>query len=830
MPATLKPFQQSVCDGILARLANLRELYRRMETGGVPDREREAARQRDAAVVLLAPTGAGKTLIAVEALRGANRHEPVLWFWFAPFTGLVEQSRQVIASQAPELTLFDLQSDRQLDIVRSGGVFVTTWAALAARNADSRRARQTGDAGLGIDDLVTLARAEGVRIGCVVDEAHHNFQRAAQARALFSSVLKPDYALLMTATPRDADMPAFEQATGYAVGEPADWAAISRVDAVEAGLLKRGVRLVRFVARDGDAEQLVDFEHLALSEAAATHRAIKQVLAGTGVALTPLLLVQVPDGKVAQEAARKFLIEDLQFAPEAVRVHTADEPDPDLLSLAHDPGVEVLVFKMAVALGFDAPRAFTLAALRGVRDADFAVQLIGRIVRKHMLLQGHTELPPILDQGYVFLANSQSQEGLLEAGQQINALATQAPELGTQTVVTVMGDRPQVQVVRTGESLSLIATPGGTHAEVTFPASTSATESGPAWTGASGENWSLTANYMLELVGGDGRSPTFDAPSVLALAPEAMHRYRRRSDAPTALKSERLPAALADFEARLVDFVNFSEAVLASRLRTRVRVTRSELDLFVAGDVREDGTDIWASLSPQAVAERAGQVRLRLSEANDRELHLRLLERFRDAIERSGAEVPADEETLLQQLDLVMVRYPTLLREAYRRLRHQQVLDVEANLPDELHSDLPLVPAQRALYGVFPPQLNQDELEVARQLDACPLVSWWHRNPVERPESVALYRWDDGRGFYPDFVVAMQQRNTANHIALLEVKGGHLWGEPNEVDKAEAAHRDAGRVFFVGRRRGEREFHHLRELQGRLETDGIFTLDRLRHA
>jgi hypothetical protein len=35
---------------------------------------------------------------------------------------------------------------------------------------------------------------------------------------------------------------------------------------------------------------------------------------------------------------------------------------------------------------------------------------------------------------------------------------------------------------------------------------------------------------------------------------------------------------------------------------------------------------------------------------------------------------------------------------------------------------------------------------------------------------------------------------------------------------------------MVGRRRGEREFYHLRELHERLETDGIFTLDRLRHA
>ncbi|MEI2623657.1 MAG: hypothetical protein V9G23_06975 [Giesbergeria sp.] len=32
---------------------------------------------------------------------------------------------------------------------------------------------------------------------------------------------------------------------------------------------------------------------------------------------------------------------------------------------------EVLIFKVAVALGFDAPRAFTLVSMRGAKDTDF---------------------------------------------------------------------------------------------------------------------------------------------------------------------------------------------------------------------------------------------------------------------------------------------------------------------------------------------------------------------------------------------------------------------------------------------------------------------------
>ncbi len=102
-----------------------------------------------------------------------------------------------------------------------------------------------------------------------------------------------------------------------------------------------------------------------------------------------------------------------------------------------------------------------MAALRGARDPAFGIQVIGRIVRKHALLQGRVTLPESLDYGYVFLSNAQSQEGLLDAGQQINTLTTQSPELGTQTVVTVIGEHSHVQVVRSGEPLSLLVSPQG---------------------------------------------------------------------------------------------------------------------------------------------------------------------------------------------------------------------------------------------------------------------------------------------------------------------------------------------------------------------------------
>lgn len=831
MPAELKDFQKTIREGINARLDNVRTLYAHV-SGATPEHIDEA-RRRDGAVVLQAPTGSGKTLIAVEVMREASRSERILWFWFAPFTGLVEQSRKVILAQAPELALLDLDSDRQLDAVRDGGVFVVTWASLAARSAESRRARQSSDSGMAIDDVIALAREEGVRIGCVVDEAHHGFQRAAQARSFFSDVLKPDYAVLMTATPRDADMPAFERATGYIVGEPSDWASVSRFDAVEAGLLKEGVRMVRFIARDGDTGQLVDFEHLALRECTAMHRRIRAELQSAGMGLTPLMLVQVPDGKAAQEEARRYLIEELKFDEAAVRVHTADEPDPDLLALANDPTVEVLIFKMAVALGFDAPRAFTLAALRGTRDAGFGTQVIGRIVRRHSLLQNRT-ITPLLQQGYVFLANSESQEGLLEAAAQINALSTQAPELGTQTVVTVVGDTAQIQVARSGEPMRLLVSADGASivdasnpdAAVTLNESDSQRmEDALAAAGFAGYGAATQAALTMSEGSGGSPRPLDELMRGYAEAIPKPFEKKRRPDAPATLRGEALPPPSEDFEAGIAAHVDFSAVVLAERQRNRVQVQRAETSLFDHSDAVAEATeDVWATMSVEAIAARSEQIRLRLGEANERELQYRLLERFERAIVESGAEPPEDEEVLLQQLDLVLARRPHLLRNAYKSLRHQSIRDIDVPLPAAIESTQRLPDASRNLYGVMPPGMNLDETAIAHLLDASPLVKWWHRNPSRT--GVGLYRWDDGDGYYPDFVVCMQSRQ-GSEVALLEVKGDHLAGKESEVDKASAVHVDYGRVYMVGRKRGERDFNFLRELGGKLQPAGSFSIEQM---
>ncbi|TDN58986.1 DEAD/DEAH box helicase family protein [Paraburkholderia sp. BL10I2N1] len=852
------PFQDRHVNVMVDRFMVLKASYEAL--GPSPDMAELTRLRHDGACVLLqAPTGIGKTLMACEYMAKVSPMDRVLWFWFAPFTGVLSQAKGSLRRQAPSLVQLDIDADRDVGKLTPGAVFVLSWQTVAARSRESRVVRQTGDVGLAVDDLIVQARDAGFRVGVVVDEAHHGFVRATEAARFFADVLAPDYVLLMTATPRDADAAKFAQQTGYRIGGPEEWASVTRAEGVEAQLLKKSVKAARFIAQNQDDAQLLAFEEVAMSEAAAMHRLIKKSLAEAGAGLVPLMLVQVPNGGEMLERAKRYLVSTLRFPETAVRSHTSDEPDPNLSALADDPQVEVILFKMAIATGFDAPRAFTLAALRGARDASFGIQVVGRIMRVHRLLQGRIdELPPLLHYGYVYLANGEAQEGLLSAAAQINQLPGQLAAASPATVVTIMGGQSSVQVVKPGKSFSLLpdrpvsdtpahaADPGGS--STSGPAASPLEEGAPAQYMAPVYREQAALFDVLATSPGTSLTEGHETP-VDPLHPGLVHGYAQTSSlaqafqleaqspgfsyglkhsAPQSFLTEKLPALPEDFERRLAQHIDFAR-VLGDRLKVRSKVKERMTDVFTAGATPED-KDVWATVSPAAIAQRARQIAFQFEDVDRRELLKALQERFREILLNEGHNPPEDEEELTQQLELVLVRNDKLIRDAHKRLRAEQVGTATVHLPVSVSSTVPLEPAVRNVYGIFPDDLSPQERQFADLLDTSEQVLWWHRNPVKKPFSVALYGWAEGVGFFPDFVVGVAERTEGGGVALSEVKGPQL--QQYDKAKAGARHVTYGRVYMVGKTGAAGNFRLWRlisESQA-LVDDGPFEVQRMRYS
>ena len=739
-------------------------------------------------LLLEAPTGAGKTLMAGHIVERFSHVEDAVWFWFAPFKGVVDQTAGYLREQFAGLRLRELHDDRAAEVSRRGDVFVTTWQTVATRVKDKRNVRKDGELNPSVDELVKRLRKEGFRIGVVVDEAHHSFHGDTQAAKFFHEVLDPEYTILITATPDDADIKAFEERLGIAELRRTR---IGRQEATAAGLIKDGIKCVAYFA-DAEKKAWVDFEATALSDGIRLHRELKKVLATAGVTLTPLMLVQVDSKGESVDRVKARLLAS-GFSDRQIAVHTADEPDPDLLALANDEEREVLIFKMAVALGFDAPRAFTLVSMRALRDPDFGVQIVGRILRVHRRLQGR-KLPDLLRYGYVFLADPESQTAVDIAGQRINQVQTEYAKASPTTVIVHVGGQAHVQVLGPGGQTSLFQEPPA-------PAPLYTVEEAAAQGVGEAPQTSYALGLLLESVtptaGPAATGRPAEATANVALRSAAgRFRYALRDDVPHRLKSQVLPADSEATEDDCARKFMVSARDLLMAIAGRVKVQKKTLDVFTRQMTFED---VGVSLAPEHVAEAAEKILTRSRVFHAKELREALVHRLQQIVREETLEGAEERDKIEHFLDVILVTHPEVLVEAQRAALAEYTRLEEADAwPTPMESDQALPTSKHNAYGIIPADLNTWEAAFADLLDrdTSGAVLWWHRNPVNKPWSVRVLL-ADGRGFFPDFVVGVRDRPKDDGVLLADTKYAFELGK--ELPKILAEHAAYGRVLVLHR-------------------------------
>ena len=796
---TYKPFQQLSID---SGLEIFRQTRIQLDAAAGDVASRAQAVNNNGYLLLEAPTGSGKTLMAGGIVEVFSAEEDVVWFWFAPFKGVVGQTAGFLRGQFPGIRVRELQEDRTAAGSRAGDVFVTTWQTVATRAVDKRNARRDCEQYDSIDTMVGKLRQQGYRIGVVVDEAHHGFHGQTLAADFFTKVLAPDYTILITATPDDADILDFQKRLHVAEFRRTS---IARQDAVDVGLIKNGVRCAAYFV-DADKAKMVDLEQAALRDAVTTHRRIKERLAADGVDLVPLLLVQVnskkDDGatqvrKKTDEAVERLM--KLGFDKNQIAVHTSDEPDADILSVANNEKIEVLVFKMSVALGFDAPRAFVLCSMRAARDEDFGVQLIGRILRVHRALQAKAakrKVPDDLCYGYVFLADPDTQSGIDKAGQRINQIQTAYAKVSGRSIVMNVDGRQSVHAVDPSGQISLFLpdAPGvWVNDEPPAPAS------GSAGTGGGGDLFGKGNQGGQGGQGGSGttgatKSGGVGAAPYSALVPRRFA-YSLRDDAPRVFQTQELSGDNAATEEDCAHRFMISTRALLDAVRSRVKVERKTLEVF-SGQMVMDL--MGAELEPREIVRRSMRALENSPVFDPRELRRALRGKVQAVLrEESFFDEANDPAAVARMLDTLLALHPETLYDAQRSAlaKHARVLPADP-LPMTWESDEALPSSNRNLYGILPSDLNSWELNFAQVLDhdQSGTIRWWHRNQPHKPWAVNVLL-PDGRGFFPDFLVGVKDRKTPDGVLLAEPK--FYFERRDEAPKAEVIHAGYGKVLVL---------------------------------
>lgn len=770
-------------------------------------------------LLLEAPTGSGKTLMAGMiaenfAAPDWDANASIVWFWFTPFAGLVEQAKGAIKSTFAGLRVRDLQGDRKTRGTKSGDVFVTTWASVAASSKEKRRVRSGGEFVLALDDLIAELRSDGFRIGAVVDEAHHSFTKAAEAVRFYRETLRPEFTLMITATPDDQDVEKFKKSA--CIGH-LHRIRVSRKEAVDAGLIKDGIKSIAYLAAD-DQKELVDFAATALADGWSMHGAIKQGLQAAGIGLVPLMLVQVGNSNAAVEEARTRLTA-LGVPESKIAWYTADDPNDDLLAVAIDEQKEVLIFKVAVALGFDAPRAFTLVSMRGAKDTDFGIQVVGRILRVHGRLQGpalEKKLPELLRNGYVFLADAANQSGLVQAGEKINAIQSELSHVCPFTMVVKIAGRNEIQVTHNGQA-QLLSVP---YTPLAWPVQ----EANAVIDGrhAARPPTGILTNLVLApptMVGAYSGSPP--SPPLLS----GSRRYSLRDGIPRVYRSERLPLSTADLLTCIAANIAIDDKVFNAGFRRSVKVTRQTVDLFEGSEETET---IQARLSDAEIARRAQSVMFDADYLDPRDLHDALLGRLKSEFGHRG--IPIDDTGLEQALNRIMAAHPNLIRLAARTCaaRFKEIYDT-APLPEFVELPAGVKKSHLNIYGVMPQDLNGPERIFADLLDTdtTGTVEYWFRNEPRKPWSIGIVM-PSGDRYFPDFAVKVAGRTNGDDLLLIETKGNHILNSPDTRDKILAEHKVYGVPLMLAQDTGGR-FMTVRFIPrtGLNEEDQIFRIENM---
>ncbi|MBM4165166.1 MAG: DNA/RNA helicase [Lentisphaerae bacterium] len=785
----LKSFQD---DAVKSGVDLFTTAKRLLDAAGADAAGRANAINHNGYLLIEAPTGSGKTLMAGTIVERFSHVEDVVWFWFAPFKGVVGQTAAVLREEFHGLHFRELADDRSINQSRRADVFVTTWQAVATRLKDKRNVRKESDNNPSMDTLIEALRDQGLRIGVVVDEAHHGFGQKTLAAQFFKEVLRPEYTILITATPDDADVTAFEDAMGIAELQRIR---VSRADAVKSGLIKSGVKCAAYFV-DPEKRALVDLTATALRDGVAAHRTLKKQLEEMNIPLTPLLLVQADSSDKSVDRLKSVLLR-MGFTDEQVAVHTADEPDADILALANDERREVLIFKMAVALGFDAPRAFTLVSMRASRDPDFGVQLVGRILRVHRRLQGRAQsgtLPDALNYGYVFLADPETQTGLDIAGQKINAIQTEYAKASTATVVLHYGDGVSgVSTVEANGQTSFFGLASETAPQTTGAAAVSDVATTTTGRVAYIPNFDFGTFF--------GANPPPPAPGPSANTPAKVcgspgsHRYQLRPGMPRRFKTQVVCPDIEVTEEECAERFIVSTRDLLEAMKTQVPVERRTLDVFTHTFQQE--FDFSADLSPTQAAEAAHRVLCRNKTFDPKGLLQALRRKLQKVMQDETMPEAQAPEKVACFLDVILATHPELLLEAQKaaHAKHAQILAAD-DLPSELVWAEPLPKSPRNVYGVMPAGLNTWEEPFAQLLDRDMnrLVKWWHRNEPHKPWSVNVLM-PDGRGFFPDFVIGIEGRQTEDGGLLADPK--LYYQRDDEAPKVLAEHRIYGHVMIL---------------------------------
>ncbi len=360
---------------------------------------KELGKWKRSSLVFKAPTGSGKTIMMQSLLADLSNtpmSEELCFVWIS----VNDLSRQSKASFEKNLEgthlIFSEMKDVQDKELRQHEILFINWESIRSISRETGEwkvlAMKDNERDENLPTYLENTHEAGRKVVLIIDESQKSLG-TTKAQELIENYLKPSLQIEVSATPLNTD---YAQKIEVAIE-----------DVIAQWMIKKEI-LVNEKLKELNPWDL-ETDRLILELALRKQQELRELYISEWSEVKPLLLIQLPSESLKTselDITKQKRVEDIlrsgydiSYENQKLAVWLSeDKNNKDFVDISNSP-VEVLIFKQAIATGWDCPRAQILVMFREIKSFIFEIQTVGRILR---MPEQHHYTHEWLNKAYVY--------------------------------------------------------------------------------------------------------------------------------------------------------------------------------------------------------------------------------------------------------------------------------------------------------------------------------------------------------------------------------------------------------------------------------------------